>query len=340
MRAFLSWWLRQLGTFVPRALRDGLARPPDALLADVEGDTVRLLVRRSGREIPAGGGTLDRLGPAAAMLDPRARRLPLIVRPGAAVLRKTLGVPAAVGRGLGRLIELEIDRETPFALDEVWWTFATDPPNRAGRVAVRLLVVPRRRLMPALQALEAAGLEPCGLEIEDGTAARFLALDPASRDPYGGHGRGLRVAVCSVAALAAAALALPFVEQARELERQDRTLAGLREQAVAAAEARRRDTDPTGVAALRRHGGLTPDTALDLLARLSDAIPDEAWVQTLELRGHTVRIAGTAASAVRVVQTLADRTRFVEPALTEPIVIDEDRRERFAIAVGMPGDAP
>src|SRR5262249_51036878 len=109
----------------------------------------------------------------------------------------------------------EMDRETPFKAEELYWIYrviAVDRQN--GRLSVRLWLVPRSTLDPLLSRLAQDEIRPSRLEISDGPD-RGLSL------PLDGNGgrvpppsaRLLWPAAACFAALALAAVVTPFIRQ-------------------------------------------------------------------------------------------------------------------------------
>src|SRR5438874_1544203 len=84
--------------------------------------------------------------------------------------------------GSGDALAFEMDRETPFKPEELFWSHHIARRDRqTGQLLVRLLLLPRARLERLLAALDRAGISPRWAEIGAGP-------DRGSRLPLGGEG--------------------------------------------------------------------------------------------------------------------------------------------------------
>src|SRR5947209_505385 len=257
-REFFRWWFGQLAELLPERWRAGARSGGDALVIGPAGprcdsaEAVTVSVRRNGWETPLGRFPLA----ASGLSDiPRPTGRPTVLRVAETeVLGKTLSLPLAAERQLDQVLAFEMDRETPFKPDELFWTHRVAQRDRSrGQLAVRLLLVPRVSLDALLGALGRVGILPKRAEIGDGP-------DQGCYLPLGADGGGLHdpmrrrllrwpaAALC--AGLAAAAVAVPFARQASALAQLEEEIAGGRA-AAAEAEKLRHEVDRlTGTAGL------------------------------------------------------------------------------------------
>jgi general secretion pathway protein L len=311
---FLTWWTEQMLQWVP-------ARDPAAahalILEPLPGwQEVDVILRRRRRDRPLGRFPLDGSGPP---LPPPAARAPILLRlPPGLLLEREVTLPLAAEREPARVLAYEMDRITPFAAHEVVWTHAILRRDRArGRLHLRLSVVPRDALQPLLTALDAAGLAPALLELPDaaGTPRRIALLAPNSR-----RIRQLRRAACGLcAALAVAAIALPFVLQSRAGQRIEARIAALRPAVDEAEALRRRIAARTAgidvIAAERQRLGDT----LAVLAALTNLLPDDTYLTDLALRQGRLTLNGQSAAAARLIAALSADPAIRAPEFIAPV---------------------
>src|SRR5437016_1756218 len=183
MWAFFAWWFGQLADLLPRGLRRPALIAADAMVISPIGrlsdgvDSVTIGLRRNGREAPLG-----RFGLTAADLTglPRAAGRMTVLRLGEQqVLGKTVNLPAAAEHELDQVLSFEMDRETPFKAEELYWNHRIEAIDRQnGRLSVRLMLLPKADLAPLLTALDQAGIRPGRAEIVDGQdAGACFSLD-------------------------------------------------------------------------------------------------------------------------------------------------------------------
>ena len=101
-----------------------------------------------------GDETPPAVDPLSAVLAPRVESLPRwLLLPAQGALRRHVTLPGAAADRLRDVLRFEIDRQTPFSVDEVY--FDARPLGRRGdgMIDAELVVIPRARLDAALAAL-------------------------------------------------------------------------------------------------------------------------------------------------------------------------------------------
>jgi general secretion pathway protein L len=124
LSALWSWWLAELAGMLPRRLkRVGLRDRREVVLLLNPGETV-VLERAGDRARVVGAASSDRSdhGRQLATLLQRVnqRRQPVTICLGGELgLRKVIGLPLAARDDLEQLLRFEMDRLTPFRVEEV-----------------------------------------------------------------------------------------------------------------------------------------------------------------------------------------------------------------------------
>jgi general secretion pathway protein L len=319
LRDFVLWWARQMRSLLPQRLLPGADRADARLIAAHRPDFL-LTMRRHGRETLVGTFAMheDGLAAAVAALRPRPRQVILRLGPEA-LLERPVELPLAAERDLDRVLHFEMDRLTPFAAaDTVWQAAVTRRDHAQRRLLLRLSLVPRRGLQPCLDLLARAGLVPAWLEAAapDGTP-RLIRL--AGEATHHSGGRMFTIAAGAVAALAVATVVMPFVFQALAGGATERTIATLAPR-VAQVEALRKHqaegaAGSNALAAERARVG----NALQVLAAVTDLVPDDTWLTELSLRQGTLTVSGQSPAAARLIPALAADPAFRNPAFAAPV---------------------
>ncbi len=329
LRELVLWWARQVRALLPSRLLPDIDRA-DALLVDAQGAEIALTLRRRGREtklgqVPPTGSSLP------VTLRRRPRRVVLRLRPGA-LLERVVVLPLAAERNLERVLGYEIDRLTPFAAASVVWQAAVawrDPAQ--GRVTVRLSLVPRAELVPALDMLARVGIAPTCLEAvaRDGSARR-IALEAASARRAGR--RGLALAGGCVAALAVAVLVMPFVTQSLARGATERAIAALAPRIARVEALRKHIADgAAGVDALTAERARTGDVLL-VLAAVTQILPDDTVLTEFSLHQGKLGISGQSPAAAQLIPALAADPTFRNPTFAAPVTRAADgHADQFVI---------
>jgi Tfp pilus assembly protein PilN len=206
-------------------------------------------------------------------------------------------------RDVRRMLELDIDRLTPFRADQV---FVDVVPGEAGSRTALVAAIPRERATEAFEQARAAGLDPRALGI-DGATPREQALDflpqmrVAGAVPAPRFGPGLVWGVVALLVLANLGVAigrdmLRLHDLRQQIETQQPQVAdaqALRRKVLG--ETRRR-TD-----ILQRRAAGEP---LRMLDTVTGALPPGAWVDRLAWDGKSVRISGYRQEQIDVAAAL------------------------------------
>ena len=322
----LEWWGAQLRDLLPARLREGSAWADlhaDALIADVDGDTLAFVSRRARRETSIGPADPARLharlhASLHALLARRPGRILLRV-PAAAVLERPMTLPLAAEPELDRVVAYEIDRISPFTAAELAWTWAVEQRNPAtGKLVLRIAMLPRATIQPALDSLREAGATPAAVlapRASGGTWRIALTAAPAAST----RRTALVAASVLCAVLAIAAAALPFFLQQAALDRQEARIERLRPSVAQADALRRRVADrASGLDAVAAETARVGQ-ALDALATLTTLLPDDTVLTALSLRQRALTLSGRSASATRLIPLLAADPSIRNAAFAAPV---------------------
>jgi len=338
-RDFFAWWIGQLADLLPvrwgrlGSLREGalVIEPVGPLSREV--DRIGVNLRRNGRETLLGQFSLA----ADAVADlprPPGNRVVLRLRQ-ADVLAKTLTLPIAAESHVRQALAFQMDQETPFALDEIYWShFIARRDRQSGGLSVRLLLVPRQRLAALLRALDHVGLVPDRAEIADGPDQdRTMALDGDGGSSNGATRRALLwpAAACCLL-LAFGTIATPFVRQAISLASLDREISAGRATAGEAEKLRReldRLSNTLNVVESERDKAGRP---LAILATLTRLLPDDTYLTEVTAQQRKVTLSGRSAAAARLIGALSASKGLRKVAFAAPVTrLDAIRVELFTI---------
>ena len=317
----LRWWASELTEMLPARLRPA---PPPAL-------------RIGDGRVEVGERSAPRADDAAVRRLLSSHRVVLRLGPGEA-LRLAVALPAAAEANLAELLGFEIERRTPFRLEDVLWrheVLRRDAGTR--RLLIDLVLVPRRIVDPLLVELKRLGLACTRIETADG-----VALPLRTGRTIGRRARMVVTALVLVGTgLAATGLLLPLSRQTRlavQLETRAAAASVAAEQVVtlrnelhdAAAEEARlfrlKERRPAAV------------VVIDALSRL---LPDDTWLLQLQMNDGEVALSGFSTAAAQLVPLIEDSPMFRDAAFRSPVTQDSrSGTERFHISARLQEVAP
>ncbi len=322
-----AWWLAQMRSLIPEALRFGdtgqdalliAVDRPDPALPSHAALTGTLWMRQRGSEtlfgrLPANGAPLA------------AKRLGVGLRlPPETVLIRDVTLPLAAARQLASVMRFEMDRLTPFPADALYWGISGMSTDRArGRLHLQLAFVLREPLEPLLQALAQQQLFPSFIEAPNGRIALNAAAPRRSLLPA-----ALPV-LCGLLALAC--LVSPFLRQQAALDAAARVIAQQQPAAQVAMNLRSRLSTAafgrSAIAEAQRDGD-----AMQVLADLTDALPDGTWLDDLALKSGTFTLDGQSSDAAALIGRLSAAPGLQDPSFTAPVTRTADgRSDQFSL---------
>jgi general secretion pathway protein L len=342
IREFLTWWGGQLADCVPEKWRRFGPSGDDALVITPIGpisaapEAILVRLRSNGRENPIGRYALAR---GDLLQIPRSAGKAVALRlTEADVLSKTVTLPLAAERDLGQVLAFEIDRETPFNAEEIFWTHRVIRRDRQrGQLSARLLLVQRERLSALLDTLGRAGIVPKRVEIADGPdRGSSLPLDSGDGLPRTSAGRNLQrwPAAVLCAGLLIAAVVTPFVRDAWTASTLDRQIASGRSAATEAEKLRREIERLSGTAELIDSERDKAGRPLAVLAALTRMLPADTYLTELRQQQRKVTVSGRSAAASRLIGALSADDQLRNPSFAAPVTrIEALRAEVFTITV-------
>lgn len=341
VRGLWRWWRDEIA-----ALGAALGRRPEVLtVSGAEGVLCLTHVGRRGTrrlgELLYDISAPEAAGKALARLVARAPgrfdRIEILPAPGRGLSRRIV-LPIAARDSLVETLGYDIDRQTPFAADQVHFGAALEAIDReAGTLEARLDVVLRREIDPVARLLSAAGLAPDAVRLAPGTGPD-LAPDAMRRTRPAWRrrlGTGLALAVLVLGALA---LHLPRANLAAALDAARSETAAVR-RAAAEVGAIRRETERL-VAREARLIELkaTRTPALSLLAEATARIPDNAFATALEIGQGRLSVTGHAEGAAALLSAIEASPAFGGARFTAALFPDARLgRERFALSATLAG---
>jgi general secretion pathway protein L len=343
---FFGWWGYELWDLVPAQVRGRVSGPGPRIVVAVGPSGLRILDERGGqlRSMGAGSEASAPRGRETGALTELARsqpQTPIGIRlPFEACFARRVALPAAARKNFRSILGLDLERATPFRLDDVYTShYLEDTTAEGGRLKVRQLVVKRTTLDPLIAEIESLGLRVSFADCwcENGRTALpvdFLEKNQNMANPFGSQLRptGFLVALLLLLACSATFLVVRKHDGALDQLQQETARAKGEAQNVRRI-VDRADAVLAEVTSLRRMK-LESIPVAQILEELARILPDTAWLSDLRIEGDTVEISGLSTSAANLLPILERSTHFVDAALAAPLTLDpREDKERFSLRV-------
>lgn len=340
MENFFSWWRDGLKLLVPEFLRGAYAAGSVRIEVELTRDGwVISIVEGQGRAHRDGvsissiiDSDKERITSWLVTLNADGAPVTLII-PAGRILRRALSLPAASPRDLREMARLELERQTPFFEDQVYFCYHIRGRSKdANRYMGELVVCRREDVDPMLAQLDRLGLDPASVS-ERGRGVEYPLLPRrAHLRPTLFRQKRTGVLAALAGCLLIAVLYLPVILQGITIARSEDRLAKLKSQAeqvvklrgeLRLLQERQQALDTSGIGEV---------TAIGVLAELSNRMPDNAWVNRLVYQDGEVNLQGQSDAAADIIPILEQSPLFEAVQLRSPITrSDATRRDVFQI---------
>jgi general secretion pathway protein L len=315
---FFAWWGRELMACLPQRWREALAERTELLLLDMVDGAV-VVRHQSGTQfderlrLAVGGDVAEQrlaFERLRAGIDAPQLRVFYCI-PLARALRRSLNLPAATEDRLRSVLAFEMDRQTPFKADQVYFDYRVLGRDAAGKfLHVDLAVVPRPQLDGELAALAGFGVALDGVDCwRDREAGVRLGLNLLPSERRARH-KNVRLRI-NLALGTAAALLLGLV-MSQSVSNREQALASMTDAVD------KTQVEAKQVTALRKTLVDTIDSAnfltqkrstgvamVELLEDLSKRLPDNTYLERINVtEDGRIELQGLSDDAARLIELL------------------------------------
>lgn len=351
LNAYWRWWLGELNGMMPASWRERLQHAMRRVTLEVGESAVTLGVDESGsveriESFPLSEDSdlqkqqiRDTLARAELHESPR-----VLMLDRAGVLRKEVRLPLAAESNLHQVLRFEMDRQTPFRADDVYFDWKIlGHDKEAGQVRIDLVVAPRVEVDPLCQTLASRGLGASCVDILDDdkpVGVNLLPIDKRVKvvNRKSRFNQVLALAgVVLVAVFMVASLALRS-HQASELEL---AIEEVREEALRVQRIRDQISDTMESAGFLAERRQASPMAVDILADVTKTLPDNTFLDRLVVGQNTVQMQGKSQNAQALIEQVNDSPLMGSASFRGSTRIDaQSGLEIFEINASVEADQP
>jgi general secretion pathway protein L len=332
-KSFWDWWTHELASMVPK--RVAMAFAGDASLIDVAvEDTALVLVKvDAGNDMRAQELkrvallSRDAAGMRSALDDllrGEGRDVRVLASPQH-VLRKRVVLPMATEENLRDVVGFDMDRQTPFTADQVYFgaTVVSRDPAR-DRIEVEVVAVPKTAIESWLTEMRAAGVSVHSIvaadEFSAGSKRTFAPIEllpkSAGLARRWSNMQRINVGLLLLALLIIFATVLLPIWQKREMVKELMPLAVKADTEFKitqkVTEEYTRLANEYNFVVGKKHANYPMVMLVDEITKIS---PDTMWIQNFEYKllpkTRELQLAGEAASVSKVIESL-EQTPFLQ----------------------------
>jgi len=351
VETFWSWWISELRGMLPPSVRRVLMPRAQRLYLELDGTDVVMSQGTAQNKEELTRYTLEQADAAPLKLSAvdemhrHARELVLCL-PGDKVLTRSLTLPLAAEENLREVLSFEMDRQTPFTAEQVYYDFSVVARSSAERtLTVDLVLATRRMLDELLARLDHRGLHPDLVTINCGEGGGFAAvnlLPVENRQRKAVTPQLVNLALGALAVLLlVSAVSLPLLNKRHKIQ----ALKPLLETASAKAEEAhrlRKEVDQLAANSRflidKKQSSLPVLQVMDELTRI---LPDDTWITRLDIKESGLEIRGQSSSAAALIPLIESSSILQNPRFRSPVTqIPRSNVERFHLSAETRGPTP
>ena len=340
---FWSGWIAELSDMLPKSVRVAILPRVERLYLQLSG-TEAIACRNTsesteeiGRYPLTANGLQAEQAQELEELSSRSREVVLCL-PADKVLVKTMTLPQVAEENLREVLGFEMDRQTPFSLDKVYYDhIISKRDSKTATLTLDLVVTPRPYLDDLLTRLGDIGLQPHQATIcrEPDTQAQPINLLPeTAKQRRTDTARYLNLSLGVLALmLLLGVIALPVINKMHVIG----TLEARAELVTDKAEVTRRlreQVDQLGAdSRYLVEKKQTSPLVLEIINELTRILPDDTWINRLDIKGQEVQIQGQSASAAALIPLIESSDSLRNPRFRSPVTsLPRSNTERFHLS--------
>lgn len=338
---FFAWWGGELMACLPQRWREALAERAEVLLLDMDNGELVVQHQAGSRLVElarlplAGDATEQRLAfqrLRAGIEAPQLRTWLCI--PLARTLRRTLSLPVAAEERLRQVLAFEMDRQTPFKADQVYFDYRLLGRDAAGKhLHVDLAVVPRAQLDAELNAIAPFGIALDGVDCwRDRESGARLGLNLLSAERRAKH---KNVTLRWNLALGALALLLLGVVMSQSVSNREQALAAMTDavektqnEAKQVTALRKTLVDTIESANFLAQKRRSVVTMVEMLDDLSKRLPDNTFLERINLtEDGRLELQGLSDEAAKLIELL-QHSEFIGNASFQGVIQPDPQKKK------------
>ncbi len=309
---FFHWWLDELRQALPPAWQQKLQHALRRLTLRLDGESLSVGVDEN-RSLQAldtfsisQGVALQQQQINDLLVEHELLEAPrFLLLDQEAVLRKEIMLPAAAESNLSQVLAFEMDRQTPFRAQDVYFDWKIlERGGDSGQIRLEIFVVPRSEVDKTLHSLQLRKLSPAGIDILGGGKTMGLnLLPPEKRVRMVNSKARMNFALAGVAViLLALVMTQSLYLRAHQVSELEDAIAEVRDQARRVQRIKEQIGDSSEAATFLTVRRDASPLAIELLADITRILPNDTYLDRLVIGQTSVQLQGKSQNAQQLIE--------------------------------------
>ena len=333
---FCSWWTAELLATLPEGTREAIASTNKRVVVTTvdsewivtEGSEAN---RKTIAHVPVDSAELS------AVLPQRINELVLCL-PANKVLQRTMTLPLAAEENLREVLGFEMDRQTPFAADQVYYDFRISARHAATNLmTLELVVSPKKDVDEILESMTQLDVVPDTISTlnDDAEVLPINLIPGAMRSARRFTSPRLNSVLAAVGiVLLIVTLALPPVLHQNELAQLEQEISLAQNLGQDGLELQREVERITRTSEFLTQKKLSSVMVLQILDEVSRILPDNTWLIRFDINGSEIQLQGQSTAASELIRLLESSPLLKDAQFRSSVVqVPRTNKERFHLSV-------
>ena len=347
LQAFFTWWLRGLGTALPDSLRHRIVLPANSLqiMTTDSGFSFKYYSGKSGSLLESRTFKQEDTLEKSSTLE-WARKISqnnsktTLLFPEDRLLKKTINLPLASEVNLHSIMKFEMDRQTPFSADQVYFDCLVKVRDQKNdKLEFDLYVTPKKNIDPVIKEIQSWQIVPDTISvIKNESTVAGLNLLPKELRPNGQGNLDKQTLGLVFATILLGIIALygPLLLKQNKLEEIRTQVAEYRKQAMTVQPLiKERD----GIRARTRfldEKRLENAKTIDIINELTTILPDNTWLTRLIIREQEIQLHGESEAAIAIIELMENSKRFKDAQFKSPVTKNNvTKKDKFHVSASL-----
>ena len=248
-----------------------------------------------------------------------------LLLPASVVLHTHVVMPLAAEANLRQALAYEMDRHTPFSVEEVFYSWHNPSRDReAGQIRFELYVTPREAVEAQIEQLKKLGLAPSGVDVATPDGPLGINLLPEALR-YHIVNKQVRVnwAISAVAfVLMMLVMAQSLWLREHQLEAVNGAIDDVRAEALTVQQIRKQIDDASEAAGFLQSRKIENGYKVEMLAELSRILPLDTYLDRLSMHAGTTQVQGKSGNAQGLIELINGSPYFDNASFRGPTRLD------------------
>ena len=338
---YWTWWIGQLTALLPGHVQATIKQQHQCLYIETKGADF-VIRTQSGSQSQELGTFACNAEDGCSLELPDAPSETVLILPADKVLIKELTLPLATEENLREALSFQIDRQTPFSVDQVCYDCqVTSRDTSTQTLSVNLIMAPRDVTNELLDCLARNGLFPDRVSVLGRNSDRVL---PANLLPPGRQKKrwpGIRrrqnlLLVSANVVLLLIAVAIPVIQRQQAINSLEPQLERAVETAKDGTQLRRQVEELVAASEYLRNKKQSELLVMRAMDEVTRVLPDHTSVSRLDIGSEEIQVQGQSTASAALIPLLEASPLLQNVRFRSPVMqIGTTAEERFHLSADL-----